>query len=349
MDEVDRLLEALRDESSYSRLRAAVALRQIRDARVVEPLVKVLKDQDSDVRRVATVALGEIGDARAVEPLIEVLKDEYSHVRYEVALALGKVQKQLSTITKEKAACVLCSVCFCRFTEHKAHLGSGEGFRYYACRKCHSSKFIDNVTRVIAVLDDSLGKPYFRNDTTLLVNWFSCREPFDFDEIRIKHASDFDLAEIRKQLPDISKEKSASTICPACFCRFTEHKVQLGFRKSFSYYACHNCYGLPFMDNVNRVVAVLDRTFDKPCLQDGTILLANWYSKKEPFDFDEIRIIDANDFDIDELVMKLKKDMDEKRRKKYKSIPVCVSPQVQLSQAQMHMLKDTFGSVERKE
>jgi hypothetical protein len=194
--------------------------------------------------RAAAEALGKIGDTRAVSPLIEALKDQYLDVRRCAAEALWKIQKQLPGMSRERRASILCSACFCRFAEHKARLGSGKYFSYYACRNCHGSSSIDNVTKVVAVLDHSLDKPYAHNGTTLLVNW---------------------------------------------------------------------------------------------------------YSHKEPFDFDEIRITDASDFDIDELVMKLRNDMDDKRRKRYKSMPVSLSPQVQLSQAQIHMLKDTFGRVETTE
>ena len=165
----------------------------------------------------------------------------------------------------------------------------------------------------------------------------------------VRKAAEDALEKILQHLPNITKEKRATILCSDCFCRFTEHKAQLGFLKSFSYYACPNCHGLSFIDNVGRVVAVLEYSLYKSYTHTDTTLVVNWYSHKEPFDFDEIRIIDANDFDIDELVMKLRNDMDDKRRKSYKSLPVYLSTELQISQAKMNMIKDTFGRVEKTE
>ena len=54
----------------------------------VEPLIAALKDSHWVVRQNAAVALREIGDARAVEPLITALDDEIKHVRQDAARAL---------------------------------------------------------------------------------------------------------------------------------------------------------------------------------------------------------------------------------------------------------------------
>ncbi len=63
--------------------------RKINDTRAVEPLIQALKDNNSYVRCCAALALGEIKDKRAVEPLILALKDNNSYVREDAALALG--------------------------------------------------------------------------------------------------------------------------------------------------------------------------------------------------------------------------------------------------------------------
>ena len=57
----------------------------------VERLIDQLRDRDKYVRGNATVALGRIGDTRAVEPLIKALEDEDSGVRWTAAVALGKI------------------------------------------------------------------------------------------------------------------------------------------------------------------------------------------------------------------------------------------------------------------
>ena len=59
----------------------------------LEKLLEKLKDENWIVRQHAVRALGNTGDTRAVEPLIKVLEDknEYWIVRQEVAEALGKI------------------------------------------------------------------------------------------------------------------------------------------------------------------------------------------------------------------------------------------------------------------
>jgi len=70
------------------RWRAAYALSEIGDARVVEPLISALTSDVGLVRHEAAEALGKIGDARAVEPLIAALT---SDVGCPAAEALGKI------------------------------------------------------------------------------------------------------------------------------------------------------------------------------------------------------------------------------------------------------------------
>ena len=92
-DEVDMLIQRLKDKNEGVRRMAAVALGEIKDTRAVEPLIAALKDNDRSVRWSAAEALGNIKDARAVEPLIAALKDDDIGVRREAAGALEKIGK----------------------------------------------------------------------------------------------------------------------------------------------------------------------------------------------------------------------------------------------------------------
>ena len=85
-DEVDTLIQELKDKDSNVRAYTAKALVGIKDARAVEPLIAALKDNDREddfhqVRLSVADALGEIGDKRAINPLIENLTDRDSNER----------------------------------------------------------------------------------------------------------------------------------------------------------------------------------------------------------------------------------------------------------------------------
>lgn len=90
-DEVDTLIQKLKDKESDVRSEAAMALGKIKDPRAVEPLIAALKDVNPDVRRIAAEALGEINDARAVEPLIAALRGELGDVQKRAAGSLAKI------------------------------------------------------------------------------------------------------------------------------------------------------------------------------------------------------------------------------------------------------------------
>lgn len=91
-DEVEILIQKLKDEDPSVQTKAAKALGDIKDARAVEPLIAALKDNNWHVRLGVAKALGDIKDAHAVEPLIAALKDKESAVRREVVEALGEIK-----------------------------------------------------------------------------------------------------------------------------------------------------------------------------------------------------------------------------------------------------------------
>jgi hypothetical protein len=182
------------------------ARNKLRGLQGVSQLINALKDRDEFVRQRAAAALGQIGDARAVDNLIIATKDKNPNVRQKSKEALEKLRHHLTAVTKEKAACFLCPQCLCRFQKYQAKLGALTDFPYYACRYCHSSQFIDNVARVIVVLDVDFDVPYAHSNSTLMVNWFEHKEPFDFDEVQIKAADDIIVEEfVMKLRNDVDK------------------------------------------------------------------------------------------------------------------------------------------------
>ena len=89
---VERLLQGLKETSSYSRWRAAWALGRLKATEAVEPLIDSLNDEVPEVRWFASVALGEIGDPRAIAPLNILKNDEDLGVRSSAEFSLARFE-----------------------------------------------------------------------------------------------------------------------------------------------------------------------------------------------------------------------------------------------------------------
>jgi len=88
------LRQALNDEDSWVRRRAAVALGKIGNPEAVAVLIQALNDEDSWVRRNTANALEKIGSEAAVEALRIALNHEDSFIRMRAALALGNISSE---------------------------------------------------------------------------------------------------------------------------------------------------------------------------------------------------------------------------------------------------------------
>jgi HEAT repeat protein len=89
---VEPLIAALNDANRRVRHKAAESLGEIKDPRAVEPLLAALKGPDIYQKQYAADALGNIRDPRAVEPLIAALNDVNPNVRLSAAVALGEMK-----------------------------------------------------------------------------------------------------------------------------------------------------------------------------------------------------------------------------------------------------------------
>jgi HEAT repeat protein len=93
VDEVEKLIEQLKDEDDDVRSSAAEALEKIGDKRSVFPLIEMLSDPDEEVLEYTCMALGKIRDERAVLPLIEFIETSDSNEAdiYFAIRALGQI------------------------------------------------------------------------------------------------------------------------------------------------------------------------------------------------------------------------------------------------------------------
>lgn len=85
------LVEALSDEASEVRVRAAAALGELGETSALARLLTLLDDDDALVRQAAVEALGAIGDGRAAERLRRALREGPPDVRFQAAVALPRL------------------------------------------------------------------------------------------------------------------------------------------------------------------------------------------------------------------------------------------------------------------
>jgi HEAT repeat protein/energy-coupling factor transporter ATP-binding protein EcfA2 len=89
------LLLALKDESSYVRIKSALSLGKIGNIDTAPELIQALADEHDYVRKVVVDSLGQIGDEAAIPRLLElfeeVLEEEAMPVRTSTANALEKI------------------------------------------------------------------------------------------------------------------------------------------------------------------------------------------------------------------------------------------------------------------
>jgi hypothetical protein len=85
------LLEALRDQDWWVRVRASDALGNIGGPRVVEAILPLIKDQDEFIRRCAVEVLNTTKDERAFDYLVQALQDRDWWVRERAVDALANL------------------------------------------------------------------------------------------------------------------------------------------------------------------------------------------------------------------------------------------------------------------
>ncbi len=333
---VEPLIKVIEDKNDDACREAVEALGNIGDARSVEPLIKALGDRDGnivnhwEVRCRAAETLGQIGDARSVEPLIKALGDRDGKIVYAAAVALGKMRDARAVEPLIEALGGRD-----RFGEvEEALIKIGEPALEYLINALAN----DNVW-VRRNAAEILGKMGDARAVEPLI------EALGDKDLWMRHRAAESLKKITSYLNPI-KARVSTVFCSECFCRFKRHKAKISFFKSITYYACHRCHStVHLIENVEKPIVVLDHSFKKPYIHNSTTLSVNWFKHKEPFDFDEIHIKDADDFEVEEMIIKLWNDTDANRRKRYRSMPVYIASNLKLAQATMNMLEDTFGQI----
>ena len=75
---IEKLLKSMKNEIDLDvRFKIAKTIATIQDQQAVDVLVETVQNDDRNIRLVSIVALGNMRDRRIVDPLIKALKDEH--------------------------------------------------------------------------------------------------------------------------------------------------------------------------------------------------------------------------------------------------------------------------------
>ena len=363
---VTALSNALKEGNFNVRRDATEVLCNIGNSRVIGPLINVLKNDDHFINREnAAKALGKINHTRAVEALCDALKDESFGVRMEAAKAIGAIGDAMAVIplikqmeadvpiVKEKLAEALGKIGDTRAVEPLISLLNNKDIFYstrmkfaQALGKIGDPRAVVSLTN--ALKDENLhiqeeaaaalGKIADARAVVPIIHWLKSQKGY-FYYPSFKKCTKKALKKICKANP----VRNHIAFCKKCSCKGKKHTSRISLFKRYKYYSCRKCQGtIDLIAGLIKVVLLLDLNFEENFTQKEKILIINYLKQKEPFDFDEIQVKDANDFEVERLVMKLRNDMDDYRRKRLHLIPVYLSPGLKLSQAKMNLLNDNF-------
>ncbi len=135
--------------------------------------------------------------------------------------------------------------------------------------------------------------------------------------------------------------------CPQCLTRYTKHNIQHHLLANvLIYYGCRVCHQSTDFIESQTVAAILDNSGEtKVCQQEG-VLWVNWSIERTLFDFDVVKIKQANDEEVERFAMQVGNDTDPVRKASYKKIRCLVSAECDLSENTLRILERMLGQVE---
>jgi HEAT repeat protein len=355
---VDPLIHALKDKNVGVREKAIKALGEIGGRRAVDVLIETLKEKDNDIRSEVLKALGHTGDIKAAEPLITALmdKDSDTDFRRETAGDLGKIKrpwavKRLTTLLTDKipdvrknAAVVLGNMGDPRAVEPLIRALNDKSYKVSEEAAAALGKIGD--VRAVEPLFEKMKAKKGREKAVLALGEIGDTRAID-PLITMKWKSK-EAQRLLHKIRDKISYGDHDFLCEKCLCRAEGFCSKPSLSAIFTpitiyYYACRTCRSnLYLLSGIKTVVMLLDHSFEDTFVQEGESVTVNWFKSEELFDYTEIRIIDADDYEVEKLVMTLRNDMDDERRERLPEIPVYLSHRLELSPSKMNLLKDNF-------
>lgn len=316
-DAVKALADALTSDSEAVRVQAVDALGRLAHPSTLDKLIGMLKDKDDTVRVQVVDALKQFDSPAVPDALNPMLEDPSPYVRYAAAMELGKTGDRRvleplyqMVLNKESgwqgAALGLAEFGDARAVEPLVHLSS------------------DDATEGLKKI-----QPHLKSKNR---NYF-CERCNVYAEL---YTPNLDIVPYSGWNPILMLQYVVASI---------KKTVVKG------YFVCKKCRGnLFFREGIKKVELRMDRgmkeVMKEVALNDeagGTCLVMNWYKwKGDLFDYDEIQVVDADEYDIEQLVIRLGNDIDGKRRGRKPYIPLFLSKKIELPLSKMNMLEDNF-------
>jgi hypothetical protein len=139
-------------------------------------------------------------------------------------------------------------------------------------------------------------------------------------------------------------------LCPDCLTRFGPHSIKTVWGLNFKRYGCRTCgQDQAVLDDVARIIAVLDAGWAGTQRQRRDILYVNWLQRHSLFDFGAVEIIDATDQEVERFAVQVGNDTDPLRRRRYPRMTCLIRSDCHLSENSLKILRRIFGRIERWE
>ncbi len=152
------------------------------------------------------------------------------------------------------------------------------------------------------------------------------------------------LGHISRDTINRVNRQGPKVLCDHCFTSYTRYQANLSWmKKTIDYYGCRLCRrSRAFVAYRGKVAAVLDnRQAQAYQLQDEN-LEVNWLALRHLFDFDEIRIIQATDEDVERFAVQIGNDADPFRQPRFKGMSYHIAPDCQLSESTKRVIERVF-------
>lgn len=297
----------------------------------LDTLSLLLRHSHLLIRREAVAALGSLNDEALKDLLLNTLDDPKPAVRAQAANALGQIA---SKSTVEPLFKML------NDPEPSVRNEAGGALGKIGDRKA------------IEPLATALDKGHYSDlpDIAIALSKFGdSRALLPLYKLNNKKATN--SQDIEASLFTLHSKCSAIRshgVCEKCFSR--SHLLEITSLNrgdlvgmTLKYIVCKNCKSNLYLNgDINLIRWVLDRNMQDDTHISGPELNVNALKYEGAIEFDEVLIIDADDYDVEKFVLKMMDDMDDTRRNGYGNIPAYLSPGLSLSPAKLNLLQDHF-------